>query len=1013
MITDLFIRRPVLSVVLSLLIVLFGLRSIFSLSVREYPFLQNAVVTVTTTYVGANPELVAGFISTPLENVIAQANGIDYIDSTSMQNQSMIHATLRLDYDPNKALTEINSKVNSVVNQLPVGSQQPLISIAMGDTTDAMYIGFYSEQLSSNQITDYLIRIVQPKLQAVPGVQMAEILGKRQFSMRIWLDPQKLYAYALSPADIANALSNNALISAIGRTDGNMMTINLNANTGLHAVEDYKNMIIDAPQGVAIRLKDVARITLGSENYDSSVKFDSTEAVYVGIQVAPSANFLSVVKKANKVFVELEKKLPIGLNAKVVYDATKFVNSSIHEVEFALIDALLIITLMVFLFLANIRSVLIPVIAIPLSLIGAFFIMFLLGYSINLLTLLALVLAIGLVVDDAIIVLENIQRHREEGLSPLEAALLGARELANPIIAISIVLIAVYIPIGFMGGLTGTLFSEFAFTLAGAVAVSAIVALTLSPMMCATFIKTTQKNDFSMWVDSQFDALKKIYQKRLSQSLNAPEVSIVFLVVVLMSIAFLYNTSHSELAPQEDHGILVSLLKTQPNATLRQTQLYTGEVYRIFSQFPETEHVFQLDGVNGINTSIGGMVLKPWDERRLAASKIQGELQKKLSDMAGAQTVVFQPASLPGGGGGLPIQLVIGTTESYRSLDAVVQNIFKKAKNSGAFAFIDSDLKIDQLQVSVNFDREKIAQLGLNLKTISDTLAVGLGGNYINQFSLGGRAYKVIPQMQRSERLNAEQLLNYNFITPSGQALSLASIASIEKTVVPEALHRFQQLNSATISAVPFPGVTLGESLKTLETIVKEELPSGYSIDYAGQSRQYKTENNALLVTFVFSLLIIFLCLSALFESFRDPLVILSSVPLSIYGALIFINLGIGGASLNIYTIVGLVTLIGLISKHGILIVQFANELQKKGHVKREAIEMAASIRLRPILMTSVAMVLGVIPLITATGAGAMSRFNIGLVIATGISIGTVLTLFVLPAVYLLLTKNYQHTQHK
>lgn len=1013
MITDLFIRRPVLSAVLSLLIVLFGLRSIFSLSVREYPFLQNAVVTVTTTYVGANPELVAGFISTPLENVIAQANGIDYIDSTSMQNQSMINATLRLDYDPNKALTEINSKVNSVINQLPIGSQQPVISIAIGDSTDAMYIGFYSEQLSSNQITDYLIRIIQPKLQAVPGVQTAEILGERQFSMRIWLDPQKLYAYALSTADITHALSNNALISAIGRTDGNMMTINLNANTSLHAVEDYKNMIIQVRNGVAIRLQDVARITLGSEDYDSSVKFDSRDAVYVGIKVAPSANFLSVVKKVNDVFIELQKTLPIGLNSKVVYDATKFVNSSIHEVQFALIDALLIITVMVFLFLANLRSVLIPVIAIPLSLIGAFFVMFLLGYSINLLTLLALVLAIGLVVDDAIIVLENIQRHREEGLSSLDAALLGARELANPIIAISVVLIAVYIPIGFMGGLTGTLFSEFAFTLAGAVAVSAVVALTLSPMMCATFIKKVEKNNFSMWVDGQFESLKKSYQKRLSQSLNTPTVSVVFLGIVFVSIAFLYNTAHSELAPQEDHGILLSLLKTQPNSTLRQTQLYTDEAYRIFSKFPETDHVFQLDGENGLNTSIGGMVLKPWNERRRGASTIQDELHKKLSHIAGAQTVVFQPASLPGGGGGLPIQLVIGTTESYESLDAVVQNIFKKAKNSGAFAFLDTDLKIDKLQVSVNFDREKIAQMGLNLKTISDTLAFGLGGNYINQFSLGGRAYKVIPQIQRADRLNAEQLLDYNFINPSGHALSLSSIASIEKTVVPEALHRFQQLNSATISAVPFPGLTLGESLKTLETIAKEELPSGYSIDYAGQSRQYKTENNALLITFMFSLIVIFLCLAALFESFRDPLVILSSVPLSIYGALIFINLGIGGASLNIYTIVGLVTLIGLISKHGILIVQFANELQKKGHAKREAIEMAASIRLRPILMTSVAMVLGVIPLITASGAGAMSRFNIGLVIASGISIGTVLTLFVLPAIYLLLAKNHLYTLHK
>jgi len=1008
--TDFFIRKPVSATVLSLLIVLFGLRSILMLSVREYPFIQNAVISVSTTYVGADPDLMAGFISTPLENAIAQANGIDYIDSNSTQNFSVINATLRLDYDHNKALTEINTKVNGVLNHLPPDAEKPVISISMGDTVDAMYIGFSSEMLPANKITDYLIRVIQPKLQAVEGVQTAEILGARQFAMRLWLDPEKLSSYALTPTDIAHALSANALISAIGRIEGNMITINLSANTGLHSADDYKNMIVRSQKGSVIRLSDVANISLGSDDYDSAVRFDGLEAVYIGIQVAPSANFLTVVQKVRTLFDALQKQLPVGLDGKIVYDATKFVNSSIHEVEQALISALLIVTGMVFLFLANIRSVIIPVIAIPLSLVGTFFIMFLLGYSINLLTLLALVLAIGLVVDDAIIVVENIQRHRESGMSSKDAALRGARELANPIIAISIVLMAVYAPIGFMGGLTGTLFSEFAFTLAGSVGISAIVALTLSPMMCARFIPTTEKNTFSLWVDKQFEGLRQVYVQKLNKSLDIPKVAVVFLAIVLCAIIFLYKTAHTELAPQEDHGIVLSLLKSQPNASLQQTQIYSRQSNKIFSGFPELEHVFQFDGAHGLNTSIAGMVLKPWNERSRSAQSVQNELQKKLSMVAGAHTAVFQPASLPGGGGGLPVQLVITTTEPYEALDKVVQTIYKKAMESGAFVYLDTNLNIDKLQIGIDFDREKIADLGLNIKDISDGLAFGLGGNYINQFSLAGRAYKVIPQIQRKDRLNAYQLMDYYVNTAEGLPIALSNIASIRKAVVPEELHRFQQLNAATISGVPFPGLTLGKALSTLESIAAQNLPLAYSLDYAGQSRQYKQENNALFMTFLFSVLIIFLCLSALFESFRDPLVILSSVPLSIVGAMLFINLGFGGMSLNIYTTVGLVTLMGLISKHGILIVQFANQLQKEGKSKREAVELAASIRLRPILMTSVAMVLGVVPLMTASGAGALSRFNIGLVIASGISIGTALTLFVLPSIYLLLAKTHTKT---
>ena len=1002
--TDHFIRRPVLATVISLLIMVLGLRSLGELPIRQYPFVQNAVVTVMTSYIGADPELIAGFITTPLENSIAQANGIDYLTSTSTQNISTIKATLRLNYDPNKAVTEINTKVNAVLNRLPKGSQEPVITLSVGDSIDSMYMGFYSQELASNKITDYLIRVVQPKLQAVEGVQQAEILGERQFAIRVWLDPIKMSAYALTATDVANALAANNFISAVGRTDGNMVVVNLNAETGLHTVEEFQKLVIKSRKGAFIRLQDVATINLGSENYDTSVSFDGEDAVYIGIKVAPSANLLTVIEKVREVFPHIQAQLPKGLSGRIVYDATKYVDNSIHEVERALLEALIIVTIVIFLFLGTFRSVLIPVVAIPLSLIGAFFIMLLLGYSINLLTLLALVLAIGLVVDDAIIVVENVHRHMEAKMSAFKAALQGAKELAGPIIAISVVLIAVYVPIGFMGGLTGALFTEFAFTLAGAVGISAIIALTLSPMMCAKLMKISDghhKGRLISFIDQVFERLRLAYSKTLHESLNYSIVTAVFAAIILSSIYFLYATSKTELAPQEDQGIVISLLTAPPNASLHQTRLYAKQVFKTFNQYPETDHIFQISGSNGLNTSIAGMVLKPWSERRRTSQVLQPELQERLSKIAGARVVVFQPSSLPGGGGGLPVQFVIETTEPYHNLSLVLEKLMKKALTSGKFMFLDIDLKLDKPQVTLEFERDKIAELGLNMQEVGNMLAFGLGGNYINYFSLAGRSYQVIPQMARQERLNAEQLLNYHLSTANGSTVSLSTVAHLTRKVIPESLNHFQQLNSATLSGVPFPGVTLGEALKTLQELAADTLPQGYSVDYAGQSRQYMQESHALIVTFFFALIIIFLALSAQFESFRDPLIVLISVPMSICGAMIFINLGIGGASLNIYTEVGLVTLIGLISKHGILIVQFANELQKNGKNKREAVEMAASIRLRPILMTTAAMVLGVVPLITATGAGAESRFNIGLVIASGISIGTIFTLFVLPVMYI------------
>ncbi len=1003
--TDIFIRRPVLATVVSLLILVLGLRSMGLLKVREYPQIQSAVVTVSTTYYGADPSLVAGFITTPLESSIAQASGIDYMTSTSTLGQSTIEANLRLNYDVNKAMTEINTRVNAVLDQLPKDTQTPEITVAVGEAVDSMYIGFYSKVLPTNKITDYLIRVVQPRLQAVDGVQSAEILGEQRFALRAWLDPRKMAAFGVTGTDVSNALAANDFISAVGRTRGQMVTVDLTAATGLHTVDEFRDLVIKSRNNAIVRLGDVANVTLGAENYDTSVFFDGKSAVYIGIKVAPTANLLSVIADIHRIFPSIQEQLPEGLGGRIVYDATKYVHSSIREVISTIVKALLIVTLVIFISLGSPRSVIIPTVAMPLSLIGAFFIMLVLGYTINLLTLLALVLAIGLVVDDAIIVVENVHRHIEGGMPPLEAAYQGARELAGPIIAISVVLVAVYVPIGFMGGLTGALFTEFAYTLAGTVAVSAVIALTLSPMMCSKFLKpyVPGRQRFVAFVDRWFGRLRGGYQRLLHGSLDYLPVTAVFAAAILLSNYFLYKGSKSELAPTEDQGVIIVMATAAPDATLEQTMLYTRQVYRILASFPETDHVFQLDGISGLNTGIAGMVTKPWDKRKKTTMQLQPVVQEDLGGITGIEAVAFQRPPLPGGGRGLPVQFVIGTTEPYGRLNAVSQTLLNKARASGMFAYADTDLKIDKPQTTVVFDRDKAAQLGLTMSDIGGALGSMLGGGYVNYFSLSGRSYQVIPQVMRRDRLNARDLEDYYIKTAGGTSIPVSTVATLKTSVVPEALNHFQQLNSATLSAVPASGVTMGQALNELLKLSRGVLPRGYSIDYAGQSRQFMQESKALEVTFFFALVIIFLALAALFESFRDPLIVLISVPMSICGAMIFISLGVGGATLNIFTEVGLVTLIGLISKHGILIVQFANDLQGEGKSKREAVETAAAIRLRPILMTTAAMVLGVLPLVTATGAGAEGRFNMGLVIMAGISIGTLFTLFVVPAMYMLL----------
>ncbi len=1009
--TDIFIRRPVLASVVSLLILVVGLRSYYSLQTLAYPKTENGIVTITTSFPGADPDAIAGFITTPIEAAVAQSNGIDYMTSTSQSSTSTITVYLRQNYDTSKAAAEINIKVNSVLNQLPTGSQQPAITVKVGQTTDAMYIGFSSPTLERNQVTDYIQRVVQPKLQAVEGVQTAELLGAEYFSLRAWLIPQKLVAYGVSASDVATALAANDFVSAVGNTKGQMVQVTLTSTTSLHSLSDFKKLVIKQSNGANIRLSDIATVELGADSYESNVAFDGKPGVFVGIQVAPSANLLDVVNGVKKIIPEIEAQLPEGLHALVVYDSTDFVNSSIHEVAVTLIEALVIVMLVIFAFLGSPRSVLIPIVAIPLSLVGTFAIMLMLGFSINLLTLLALVLAIGLVVDDAIIVVENVNRHLEGGMSSMAAASTAARELAGPIVAMTVVLLAVFVPIGFQGGLTGALFIEFAFTLAAAVTVSAVIALTLSPMMCSRLLKphrpgaTDWEARLVRYIDSRFDKLLRWYQGKLERSLRYTPVTAVLVVLVLGSIYYMYTSAQSELAPQEDQGFVLLQQTSAPNATLQGKTIYDSEAFSLTSAIAHPEHVFQIDAPGNV---IMGLALPPRDKRKLGSNDIQNLLQQKVGAIAGQKIAVFQPPSLPGAFG-LPIQFAIKTTEPAARLNEVSQAFLNTAVKSGMFIFLDTDLKLDLPQAVIDIDREKTAQLGLTMTQVGNALGSLLGGNYTNYFSLDTRSYKVIPQVQRLSRLNVNQLMNYPITTIGGVPVLLSTIATIKPVVVPETLNHFQQLNSATMSGVTAPGISLDDGLKYLQNLATKTLPQGYSVDYGGEGRQFVAESGGIMTTFAFAIIVVFLALAALFESFRDPLVILISVPLSIAGALIFISLGIGGATVNIYTEVGLVTLMGLISKHGILIVEVANTEQQMGKSKHAAIVAAAGTRLRPILMTTAAMVLGVLPLVFASGAGAASRYAIGLVISTGLAIGTVFTLFVVPGVYMLIGATHAH----
>lgn len=1003
--TDIFIKRPVLASVISLLIFLFGLNSILTMQIRQYPRMDNTVITITTAYPGADANLIAGFITTPLEAAVASAEGIDYMTSSSTQGVSTITLTIKLNFDPQVAFTDVMSKVQQTLNQLPPESQQPVIVKSSDTSTPLMYISLDSTDMTPQQITDYATRVVQPQLETVDGVAKAEILGGATYSMRIFLDPVKMAALNVSPADVSNVLARNNFLTAAGSTKGEYVAINMTAKTDLNNAEEFGQLIVRSNNNSIIRLRDIAQVELGSQDYNTSVRFDGKKAVFIAITPTPTANPLTVITNVRKIMPSIQHEFPPSLKGTIVYDATDFIRASIEEVVHTILEAALIVIVVIFLFLGSVRSVIIPVVTIPLSLIGVCTFMLFLGYSINLLTLLAFVLAIGLVVDDAIVVVENVHRHIEEGRTPLQASIIGAREIATPVIAMTITLAAVYAPIGFMGGLTGALFKEFAFTLASAVIISGIIALTLTPMMCSKILSADiSSGRFVHFLDDKFNRLKIRYQRMLHSLLDTRAIILLFAATVLLMLPYLYTHTPDETAPEEDQGFFFVVGTAPQYATINYIEAFTKPFDEIYKSFPEAEHYFTVN----MSAPVSGMVLKAWDKRDKTQFQLKEPLQQKLDEVAGLKSFAVIPPPLPGGGSGTPIQFVIKTTNDFQTLFDVSNKLMDKAQKSGLFIYLDNSLKFNQPEVEFQINRSKASDLGLDMQAIGSSLTSALSGNYVNYFNLQGRSYQVIPQLDRKYRLNPQQLGEIYVRTANDTMVPLSTVVTGKEIVQPNAVTHFQQLNSATIQGVMMPGQTLGQGLAFLAEAAKEVLPKGFTYDYGGQSRQFIQEGSALILAFFMAIIVIFLVLSAQYESFRDPLIILISVPMSICGALIPLNLG--AASINIYTQVGLITLIGLISKHGILIVDFANQLQRdKGLDRRAAVEEAAGIRLRPILMTTAAMVFGVIPLLMATGAGAVSRFDIGLVIAMGLLVGTGFTLFVVPTMYTYLAADHRH----
>ncbi|WED21870.1 multidrug efflux RND transporter permease subunit [Vibrio sp. JC009] len=1006
--TDIFIKRPVLAVSISFLIALLGLQAVFKMQVRQYPEMTNTVVTVTTGYYGASADLIQGFITQPLEQAIAQADNIDYMTSQSVLGRSTITVTMKLNTDPNAALSDILAKTNSVRSQLPGEAEDPSVTMSTGSTTAVLYLGFTSDELASSQVTDYLERVVDPQLFSVNGVASIDHYGGSKYAMRIWLDPAKMAALGLTATDVMGVLSANNYQSATGQSIGEFVLYNGSADTQISSVAELKRLVIKQDNGELIRLSDIARVTREKSHDVVRANANGREAVVAAINATPSANPINIAKDVRDLLPVIEKNMPSNMKMNILYDSTIAINESINEVIKTIVEAALIVLVVITLFLGSLRAVIIPIVTIPLSMIGVAMVMQTMGFSWNLMTLLAMVLAIGLVVDDAIVVLENVDRHLKLGESPFRAAIIGTREIAIPVIAMTLTLGAVYAPIAMMGGITGSLFKEFALTLAGAVFVSGIVALTLSPMMCSKMLKANEKpNRFEQAVHSVLDRMTSRYSRMLAAIMQRRPVVIGFALIVFISLPSLFKFIPSELAPSEDNGIVVLMGTGPSNANLDYLQNTMADVNEIMAEQPEVAYSQVFMGVPNSNQAFGIASMVPWSEREASQAEVTNRVGQLVKDIPGMAVTAFQMPELPGAGSGLPIQFVITTPNNFESLYQIALEIFTDAMKSPYFVYSNIDLNFDSATMKINIDKDKAGAYGVTMQDIGVTLATMMADGYVNRIDLSGRSYEVIPQVERKYRLNPESMKNFYVRAANGASIPLSSLISIDVVAEPRSLPHFNQLNSATIGAVPSPTVAMGDAINWFEEVAQTKLPTGYTYDYMGEARQFVTEGSSLFTTFGLALAIIFLVLAIQFESAKDPIVIMVSVPLAICGALI--ALAWGASTMNIYSQVGLITLVGLITKHGILICEVAKEEQLHNKKSRmDAVMEAAKVRLRPILMTTAAMIAGLIPLMYATGAGAAQRFSIGIVIVAGLAIGTLFTLFVLPVIYTYLAEKHK-----
>lgn len=1007
--TDLFIRRPSLAIVVNVVILLAGLLAINTLPLRQYPNIESATITVSTAYPGATPELMQGFVTTPIAQSIATATGVEYLSSDTVQGLSTVSARLKLNADSNQAMTEIMAKINEVRFQLPADATDPVIRKTSGEATAILYIGFSSPQLTIPQVTDYLNRSVLPRLASVEGAGSLELIGAQELSVRMWLDPLRLAAHDMTAGDVSNALRENNVQSAPGKIEGPYISTNLKADTDIGSLDEFANMVLKSDGDRLVRVKDVATVEFGAKADNQSSYANGAPVVFVGVNAAPSGNPLTIVAETEQLLDEMQGAFPPGMTYSIPYDVTRFIDASIDKVIATLIEAVLIVIVVLFLFLGSVRAIFVPIVTIPLSLIGAAAFLSLFGFSINLLTLLAMVLAIGLVVDDAIVVVENVFRHLEEGLSPLEASLVGAREIFRPVVAMTATLAIVYAPIGLVGGLTGALFQEFAFALAASVVISGVVALTLSPMMAAyTIDKSTNQGWFAQKVEHIFEALARQYQKILREVLKVRHAVLVFAMLLIGASGYMYMSAQEELAPEEDQGVVLLAMKGPQSANLKYIDRFSQEIQKIFEGYPEYDSSFFVNGPT-VNEGFGGFGLSRWENRERTQQDIQPLVQGEVMNVEGVAAFVFPIPSLPGSTGGMPVQMIISSTKSAQAVYEVVEELKQASMESGLFALTDSTLSYNNPVTKVKIDRNRASNLGVRMQDISDTLGIFISENYVNRISIDGRAYEVIPQAQAQYRLTSETISSFYVRTASGGQVPLSAVVTLEEDVEPNKLYQFNQLNSAVFQAIPLPGVTMDAVVAYLSDYAKTRFPTGFSYDWEGETRQYVQEGGQLAIAFVLALVFIYLALVTQFNSFRDPFIILVSVPLSIFGALIPLYLGY--ATINIYTQIGLVTLVGLISKHGILMVEFANQLQiQGGFSRREAILKASAVRLRPILMTTAAMVVGLVPLVLSSGAGASSHFALGIVIVVGMLVGTFFTLFVLPSIYALLAAH--HNEH-